>query len=340
MGEVSPSGHLRIGTSSEEHIMSMRVFRSLLCVGIGTGLASTALAADRVVFIEDYTAVWCGPCRGTGEALHNIQLKHPDRVVVHQIHSDDGFELVFGDQRYCRWGYCGGSYALPTVGICGKDRWVGTRTELFYQSQVDYWWTIPTDTVVKITAEKIADSAYNVHVDVSVEPGGAAKEMRVFLTVLIDQWPDTQWHHCNGLGMTSTADGRSYAYDTVSVSPGQTVRISKSLELNRIVQGRGVEWNPWDYRDNLRLAAWAEGPGEKYFDSNAEVYNAAMKHYPFDDKIVGDLNGDGKVDLSDLAILLADYGCTGGDCVGDVDGDGDTDLADLAALLGNYGYGT
>jgi len=50
----------------------------------------------------------------------------------------------------------------------------------------------------------------------------------------------------------------------------------------------------------------------------------------------GDLDGDGDVDLGDLAILLASYGCTSGDCAGDVDGDGDTDLEDLALLLANY----
>jgi hypothetical protein len=54
----------------------------------------------------------------------------------------------------------------------------------------------------------------------------------------------------------------------------------------------------------------------------------------------GDLDGDGDVDLSDLAQLLAHYGMTGvgyGD--GDIDGDGDVDLADLAALLSVYGTG-
>jgi hypothetical protein len=51
----------------------------------------------------------------------------------------------------------------------------------------------------------------------------------------------------------------------------------------------------------------------------------------------GDLDGDGDVDLNDLAALLGAYQASD---EGDIDGDGDTDLADLAALLGNYGYGT
>jgi hypothetical protein len=56
---------------------------------------------------------------------------------------------------------------------------------------------------------------------------------------------------------------------------------------------------------------------------------------------LGDLNGDGQVDLADLATLLANYGTTSGATYedGDLDEDGDVDLADLAALLAVYGTG-
>jgi hypothetical protein len=53
----------------------------------------------------------------------------------------------------------------------------------------------------------------------------------------------------------------------------------------------------------------------------------------------GDLDGDGDVDLSDLAQLLANYGTPSGAEYedGDLDGDEDVDLTDLAALLAVYG---
>jgi hypothetical protein len=52
----------------------------------------------------------------------------------------------------------------------------------------------------------------------------------------------------------------------------------------------------------------------------------------------GDLDDDGRVGLSDLAQLLANYGETSGmsHYGGDLDGDEDVDLADLAALLAVY----
>jgi len=48
----------------------------------------------------------------------------------------------------------------------------------------------------------------------------------------------------------------------------------------------------------------------------------------------GDLDGDGRVGLADLAILLSAYNRHDG---GDLDGDGDTDLVDLGIVLANFG---
>lgn len=53
----------------------------------------------------------------------------------------------------------------------------------------------------------------------------------------------------------------------------------------------------------------------------------------------GDVDGDGDVDLQDLATLLAHFGMTSGATLedGDLDGDGDVELQDLAILLANFG---
>jgi hypothetical protein len=55
--------------------------------------------------------------------------------------------------------------------------------------------------------------------------------------------------------------------------------------------------------------------------------------------LLGDIDHDGDVDLTDLAQLLAHYGTTQGASYedGDLDGDGDVDLTDLATLLSVYG---
>jgi probable HAF family extracellular repeat protein len=53
---------------------------------------------------------------------------------------------------------------------------------------------------------------------------------------------------------------------------------------------------------------------------------------------MGDIDDDGAVGLSDLALLLSAFGCEQDNgCVGNLDGDRDTDLTDLAILLGRFG---
>lgn len=56
-------------------------------------------------------------------------------------------------------------------------------------------------------------------------------------------------------------------------------------------------------------------------------------------QIPGDLNGDGQVDIADLAQLLSHFGTLNGATYadGDIDGDGDVDLSDLTLLLSNFG---
>lgn len=53
----------------------------------------------------------------------------------------------------------------------------------------------------------------------------------------------------------------------------------------------------------------------------------------------GDVNGDNRVDLSDLSLLLSNYGLLSGATrgQGDLTGDGRVDLSDLSAVLSQYG---
>lgn len=90
----------------------------------------------------------------------------------------------------------------------------------------------------------------------------------------------------------------------------------------------------WDY------GQWIKQP---YMCPNGDDLPVHMSFQLLAEPCVGDVDGDGDTDLSDLAALLAAYDSVIGDPNhnpnADFDGDGDVDLSDLAFLLADYGCG-
>ncbi|MBI5866146.1 MAG: hypothetical protein HZB38_16880 [Planctomycetes bacterium] len=125
-----------------------------------------------------------------------------------------------------------------------------------------------------------------------------------------------------------------------------------------------IEWHPtWDIL-NSAIGTWVEfvipiaGDGVwqrsavgtptlgaiNYIEIHADTWGAGfdlwldgVRFSP--QPLVGDVNHDTVVNLSDLALLLSNFGAPGGATLedGDLDGDGDVDISDLALLLSNFG---
>ena len=72
-----------------------------------------------------------------------------------------------------------------------------------------------------------------------------------------------------------------------------------------------------------------------FSDGNVQTYNLRVTRT--NQGLQGDLNGDGCVGSTDLAILLGVWGPT--ETNGDLNGDGEANSADLALLLGAWGSG-
>ena len=144
----------------------------------------------------------------------------------------------------------------------------------------------------------------------------------------------------NGL-MTGSATGGPANFGQVEIRltrvGGATVfRIRETTDqqnpLSIAIAERGA-LSPGAYRLEASAGSIVDAPAEP----TGSVETAMKVNFSVTGRCPGDLNGDGMVDLVDLGILLADFGCSGGNCVGDIDGDGDTDLADLGILLSNFG---
>ena len=86
----------------------------------------------------------------------------------------------------------------------------------------------------------------------------------------------------------------------------------------------------------LRFIAADEGNGSIV---EAAVDDLAVSTVVCDEPVFGDLDGDGQVGVSDLLILLADWGLCDdcNDCPADLDGNCNVGIADLLLLLANWG---
>ena len=91
--------------------------------------------------------------------------------------------------------------------------------------------------------------------------------------------------------------------------------------------------------ENVGCSGWFKA-GPMAFD-NSPVPSTTFEYMPsviLQPTLPGDANGDGKVDINDLTIVLANYGQTGTTWAqGEFTGDGTVDINDLTIVLAHYG---
>ena len=124
------------------------------------------------------------------------------------------------------------------------------------------------------------------------------------------------------------ADRAVVTYENV---PEYGTSNSNTFQIEMFFAGKiTISWLRIDVNDCI--AGLSEGHGLPSDFTQTDISSAGIC-------CRGDFNGDGEIDLSDLAVLLANYPTASGAVYedGDFDEDGDIDLSDLAALLAVYG---
>ena len=165
--------------------------------------------------------------------------------------------------------------------------------------------------------------SFNFDITAAVEPGTTARTMRVQFVQVLDDYPYVlpEWRNCVVNGIT--------APQVITVQPGESATVTYPMTIS------GASWSPITRRPNIKGVAFVQANGN--YPGGSEIYQAAQLRWT--QILPTDAQGDGDVDLSDLAIVLANFGTQEGatQSQGDSDGDGDIDLQDLATLLADFG---
>jgi thiol-disulfide isomerase/thioredoxin len=291
-------------------------FRRFCCSAVAAAaFAAPAIAEERMVFCEEFTATWCVYCPPVAIALSNIMDANPDRFIFIQTHASDAFATTWGNQRMSFYNVPG----FPTTWMDGTLQRVGQHSAATYQSDFNTRRNISTDVTMDLSADHRSGSTFSIAIDIGVESGGVARSMRVHILQILDHHPVGS-HYRNCFVQNAPVQ-------TITVQPGQTTRVETEFTLS------GSSWVQ-TARDDVKIIAFVQATNPS---GPAAIYQSGQLRWR--DLMSTDLNGNGSVDLTDLAIMLANFGMTG-DAIqsqGDTDGDQDVDLQDLTFLLGTFG---
>ena len=159
-----------------------------------------------------------------------------------------------------------------------------------------------------------------------IDPGGSVRTF--FSSISVDDLGNAAMTFARSAPDEYISMGTAYRLHCDPLNTFRTDVIQKS-STSPDTSGRWGDYSAITPDPARPLTFWA------YHEYTSGYWQTWIARITVDDCATpGDFDGDGDVDLSDLAHLLASYGTDDG---GDLDGDGDTDLADLALLLSNYG---
>lgn len=150
------------------------------------------------------------------------------------------------------------------------------------------------------------------------------------------RWDGTQWTMYGG---GTDAGVLALCAQDDSLYVGGVFTLAGGVTAVRAVRRSGGVWNEISGFEDGTVEAITEFDGDIYFggrfpagpNRSSNFVRLEVSGPP------GDLNGDHAVSLSDLAVLLSEFGTMGSGLAGDLDADGDVDLSDLAVMLNQFG---
>ncbi|UCG31594.1 MAG: hypothetical protein JSU68_07990 [Phycisphaerales bacterium] len=199
--------------------------------------------------------------------------EHLPRLVLVQIHNDDGYETSWGDARAV---YYDLPY-LPTAWFDGTEERVDFPTVPSYEDTYAARAPEPTDVSIDLSLVQVSGPTYEATASICVEPEGTGKEMRIQLVQVLDYWPSAVSYSRNGLKQAATSED-------LSLTPGQCEDVVRTFTFDA---------DSWANQEDVKIVAWAQAPASA---GPAEVYQAAQVFL-----IPPDCNSNGRHDWCDTS---------------------------------------
>jgi hypothetical protein len=199
--------------------------------------------------------------------------EHLPRLVLVQIHKDDGYGTPWGDARAAFYDL---PY-IPTAWFDGVEERISYPTEPSYDETYADRASVATDVTIDLSLAQVSGPTYEMTASVCIEPGGAAKNLRVHVVQVLDYWPAAYWYSRNGFK-------QSVANADLSLTPGQCQDIFRTFTFDA---------DSWANQENVKIVAWAQAPAST---GPAEVYQAAQIFL-----IPPDCNSNGRHDWCDTS---------------------------------------
>lgn len=151
--------------------------------------------------------------------------------------------------------------------------------------------------------------------------------------------------HLTGTGLNGISEGATYGDDFQMNSNYPIVRLVDAA--SNVYYARTFNWSATSVMTGARVLSTeftlpANLPANEQFSLYVVANGIESDPVLFDNTppvCFGDIDGDSVIGLSDLGIILANYGTTSGATpeMGDLDDDGDVDLSDLGEFLAVFG---
>ena len=189
--------------------------------------ASTLTAAPKVNLFQEFTATWCGYCPDVAGGLYTVLGNNPDTTCGLMIHGGDNYTTALGNQLLNF--YSIGGYptvwldgTLSQVGSYGSENANASALQGLLNGAAN-----TTDVAITVVGNEVSANQYGLDITVGVEPNGANRNMRIYVTQTYDliSWPESNEIQFNTLRQSApTVD--------ISLAPGQTHNFSHTFTLS------------------------------------------------------------------------------------------------------------